>query len=222
MHFPHHIIETAFRSLYPEKEWKYTGKIRYSGRFKGFNASISRRGTELTLSLSREWRTVDNDIVTGLAQELIGKIFKDRKKTFNIELYQAFIKKVGQYMPKTEPPLELKESFQRVNNEYFYGLMDIPNIEWCEGINRVGYYEYGTDTISLSRELARDIELLDYVMYHELLHKKHKFTAGPNTKTTRTRHHTTAFREDEHKYHNWKEAERRLQRLGRRKKWGLF
>ncbi len=212
------IVQKAFESLYPEKYWEYEERTRYSGRFKGFNASISKRGDHITLSLSREWKTVDDDIKIGLAQDLIGRLFKERKITFNIELYHAFLKKIGQYMPKKEPDETLKESFNRVNNEYFNGIMERPNIEWCNGTNRVGYYEYGTDTVSLSRELTQDTELLDYVMYHELLHKKHKF----KTSMKRTRHHSKEFKKEEHKYKNWQAQEEKLGKLARRSGWKWF
>ncbi|MBI4140058.1 M48 family metallopeptidase [Candidatus Woesearchaeota archaeon] len=212
------IVQTSFELLYPGKEWKYEEKTRYSGRFKGFNASITRRSNNITVSLSKEWKTVDNDIKIGLVQELLGKLFKEKKITFNIEVYHAFLKKVGQYMPKKDPEEALKESFNRMNKEYFNEIMERPNINWCNGKNRVGYYEYGTDTVSLSRELAQDTELLDYVMYHELLHKKHKF----KTSTKRTRHHSKEFKEEEHKYKNWQTQEKKLERLARRNKWRLY
>ena len=67
-------------------------------------------------------------------------------------------------------------------------------------------------------------ELIDYVMYHEVLHKKLKFerkVAG-----LRTRHHTREFKLLEKRFQNAEELERRLSSLvqhSRRKRFfGLF
>ena len=64
---------------------------------------------------------------------------------------------------------------------------------------------YATDTVTLSKALAHDLELVDYVMYHELLHKKHKFTS----KNGKSRHHTKEFRIAEKRYPNQELMEKR-------------
>ena len=68
-------------------------------------------------------------------------------------------------------------------------------------------------------------EVVDYVMYHELLHKHHKF----NHKNGRSSFHTRAFRTDEHSYPNHEQIERQINGIIRSKKypikkklWGLW
>ncbi|MBR9692917.1 M48 family metallopeptidase [Candidatus Woesearchaeota archaeon] len=85
-------------------------------------------------------------------------------------------------------------------------------------MTKLGHYEYATDTISISTALKEAPELLDYVLYHEMLHKKHKFT---ESKGGNTRSHTKAFRDEEKKYRlaDGGEPEKRLATfLGQRKR----
>ena len=85
--------------------------------------------------------------------------------------------------------------------------------------SKLGSYEYGTDTIYISsifRELpSEDIRFLDYVLYHELLHKKHSF----QVKNGRHHAHTTAFRNDEKGFDKEKDMEKELSKFLRRKKY---
>jgi hypothetical protein len=73
--------------------------------------------------------------------------------------------------------------------------MEIPNLEWGSNSKRkLGSYDYHTDTISISTIfLDSEQELLDYLIYHEMLHKKLKF----NSKNNRSYHHTKKFKAKE-------------------------
>jgi predicted metal-dependent hydrolase len=108
----------------------------------------------------------------------------------------------------------LEESFDKINEKYFFGLIEKPNLTWHNSIRRLGSYEYGTDTISVSRVLSTDKILLDYVMYHEVLHKKYKF----HNRNGRTFHHTHEFRQMEKSFENSEEMEERIKGLMRQKR----
>jgi hypothetical protein len=78
-------------------------------------------------------------------------------------------------------------------------MLDKPNLCWgSESFTKLGCYEYGSNTVTVSRIFEQDEELLDYIMYHELLHKKHKFS----TRNNRSYHHTTHFRRKEKEFDN--------------------
>ncbi|MEK6876580.1 MAG: hypothetical protein AABX63_04155, partial [Nanoarchaeota archaeon] len=87
-----------------------------------------------------------------------------------------------------------------------------PNLVWHNSVRRLGSYEYGSDTISISRVLLEDSNLMDYVMYHEMLHKKFKF----NSSNGRTCHHTKEFKEMERKFENSIEMEQRIKGIERK------
>ena len=149
----------------------------------------------------------------GLIQGLMLRIFKEKKKTTNIDLYNSFMKNLHISIPKINTDPLLEESFNNINEKYFIGLIERPNLIWHNSIRRLGSYEYGTDTISISRILEGDEEVLDYVMYHEILHKKHKF----HSKNGRTHHHTKEFKEMEEKFENSDEMEEKIKNLVRQR-----
>ena len=87
------MTEDAFRGLWPEKEISHDFSIKYSGKFKGYNANVRLYGKKVTFNLSRNWRPISRDIKIGLLQELMGRLFRDKKTTQNIDLYHIFLKK---------------------------------------------------------------------------------------------------------------------------------
>ena len=205
------MLLSAYRELYPEKAFPYIPVVKYSGKFRGFNANIKLRGSRLTVSLSKQWRGVSKDIQIGLIQDLLVRLLKQKKNTSNIQLYNAFMRNVHLAVPKTKSDPFLANAFSSLNETFFNGMMEKPNFQWMNGTRTLGHYEYGTDTISISRILQRDEQLLEYVLYHEMLHKKHKFSSTPG----RQRHHSKAFRIDEAKFPNANELEKRFSKLKR-------
>jgi len=203
------IVQEAFTKLFPDKVLNYTSKIKYSGQFKGYNANVLLRSNHLQFKLSKNWRGVNRDIKIGLIQELLAKVMKQKpRKTLNQDLYNIFLKEVHIAVPKTRSHPILKDSFSKVNDKYFYNIIEQPNLVWIESTNRLGSYDYGADTISISKILEPHPELLDYVMYHEILHKKHKFKQSKTG--NRSYHHTRAFRQDEKRFENADRLERQL------------
>lgn len=208
------LIRKAFMTLYPDKEFTYDAKIRYSGKFKGYNANVklNRFSDELIFSLSREWKDISDEIKIGLIQELMVKIIdrKNHMTTLNMEMYDSFLKNVHVAAPRIDSEPYLLEAFQRVNERYFFGMMDMPNLRWGQdSFRKLGSYHYSSDTITISRILQdAPLNLLDYVVYHELLHKKHKYT----TKNGRSFHHTKEFKEQERLFEDQEKTEKELNR----------
>lgn len=211
------MIEEAFRQLYPNRSFRYNARLKYSGKFSDYNANVKLAGSDLTVNMSRSWEGVSREIQLGCVQTLLAKLFKwPAEKTTSIDLYNMFLKNVHKSIEKTKADPQLMDSFARVNEEYFQGFMDRPNLAWCgPTTSKLGSYEYGKDLISISTVL-RDApqEMLDYVMYHELLHKKHKFSSTAR----RSLHHSRAFRLDEARFRNAKQLERDLEVLLRKRK----
>ena len=216
------LAEQAFKELFPEKNLEdYSFKIKYTDKFKPYNANVRCTRNSLQFNLSKKWRTVSREIQIGLIQGLMLRVFKENKRTTSIDLYDSFMKNLHISIPKIINDPLLEESFNKINEKYFFGLVERPNLTWHDSVSRLGSYEYGTDTISISKVLCSDKNLLDYVMYHEVLHKKHKF----HNKNGRIRHHTREFRQSERKFENSEEMEERIKGLvghRRRKVFGWF
>lgn len=210
------LIEESFREAFPLLDFVYTPVLKYSSKFKGYNASIHLRKrfeiNILTLRLSRQWETVSDEIKKGLIQELLARLLKRKIKTINMEMYSLFLKNIHKAIPKIKLDEFLGASFDRVNELMFSNLLEKPNFCWINSSRILGHYEYGTDTIAIS-EVLREVkqELLDYVMYHEMLHKKHKFSSGNGRRHT---NHPKVFRDDEAKYPDAIELERQLRNGG--------
>ena len=208
------LIEEAFTELFPDKQFDYSARIRYSRAFKGYNANIKYYSSkkEIVLSLSKNWNGVSKDIKKGLIQELLLKIFKTKnsktERTLSMDLYQIYLKNTHVAAEKNNIDPLLQESFSRVNDIYFNGMLDQTNLVWGSySLRTLGKYDYGTDTIMVS-SIFKDgpDKFIDRVMHHEMLHKKHKY----NSKNGRCHHHTTAFRNDEKKFEDFDNVEKEI------------
>src|SRR3989344_181319 len=147
------------------------------------------------------------------------KVRKDKRNTASMDLYNTFLKNIHMVIPKTENDSVLEDSFNRVNEKYFFGMLEKPNLAWGNNsFRKLGSYEYGTDTITISRILEPETELLDYVMHHEMLHKKLQY----KSKNGRSVHHSPEFKRFEKKFENSALLEKKLQKLGQIKKRGYL
>lgn len=219
---PFSMIKEAIGELYTEFPFSYS--LKYSGKFKPYRANVRLSGDHIQFNMSKKWKKVSKEIQIGLIQELLLKIMKKRLKPFgtntqSMELYNIFMRKIHIAAPKTDIDPVLEESFDRVNARYFYGLLEKTNLKWgSASLSKLGSYEYGTDTIMISRVLEKaDQELIDYIMYHEMLHKKHKFSK----RGSKNYHHTSRFREDEKEFEGSKLVEKKLSGFLNRKRFSF-
>ena len=218
------LIEEAFKNLYPDREFNYSCSLKYSGHFKPYNANIKYGFGRVELKLSREWKKIDREIKIGLIQSLMKKLWKTKSSTMNIDFYNNFLKKVHLITPKDKNDPILEASFNRVNEKYFNGLIERPNLVWGgESFRKLGSYDLQGDLISISTVFKKaEIKLLDYVIYHEMLHKKHKFVNRGN----RNHFHTSVFRKDEKAFEGSETLEKEinlfLRSLKKRKNWWFF
>jgi hypothetical protein len=210
------ILTEAFKGLFPEEEPTLEMKLKYSGKFSSYNGNVRYTKAAMEFHLSREWKEVDRDIKIGLIQSLMTKVFKRRrdvpKTTSNIDMYNIFIKKIHIAAPRIDNEPELFESFNRINKKYFDSLIEPANLKWGGAAkNKFGSYIYGRDMITINPILKGKSELIDYVMYHEMLHKKLKF----NHSNGRSYHHTKEFRAKEKSYPDAENLENQLKMVSR-------
>jgi hypothetical protein len=93
--------------------------------------------------------------------------------------------------------------------------MSPPHLAWSRSVLRqeFGRYESSRDTVTLNRALDHpDVpeRVVEYVLYHELLHKE----LGVQVRAGRRQVHTRAFREAERRFVQRSDAEACLKRLG--------
>jgi predicted metal-dependent hydrolase len=112
---------------------------------------------------------------------------------------------------------DLDAIFQRVNAQYFQGQLERPRLTWNQTLthHKFGHYQPTTDTLMVSITLDHPeipIYLLEFVMYHELLHK----ALGLKISNGRRYAHHKDFLEAEARFQHYTEAKEWLSRLGDR------
>lgn len=102
---------------------------------------------------------------------------------------------------------DLDELFDKVNREYFGSSLAKPRLIWSQ-INtyrKFGHYEPARNRVMISLTLddagIPDF-VIEFVLYHELLHKHH----GATWVNGRRMVHTPEFRRDEQQFKLYKEA----------------
>lgn len=111
----------------------------------------------------------------------------------------------------------LEESFVRINTRYFENRIQRPTLSWSERITKrqFGYYNFARDEIVISASMdspAVSTRAVDFVVYHELLHKKH----GVEWRKGRQCSHTRAFRREERLFDGFELAHAEMDRLAAR------
>lgn len=214
------LVEEAFSRLFPETEFNFTAAVTYSKKFKPYNATVRKTGSSLCFNLSSSWKNTSDEIVIGLIQHLLIKILRKEKffaavmksshktASLNMQLYDDFIKGISEVTVTNSTGSSdevLGSSFRRVNEKYFLGLVDRPQLHWGSGsFRKLASYDYHTNTITVSSLFREAPErILDYLMYHELLHKKLKFSSANG----RTRHHSSEFRRTEGQFEGYATVE---------------
>jgi hypothetical protein len=109
---------------------------------------------------------------------------------------------------------DLNSVFDKVNREYFDGKMEKPLCHWNRTLTlaKFGHYQPSRDRVMIS--VTFDDEnvppfVVEFVMYHELLHKKR----GARWNNGKRYVHTKNFREEERKFKYFREAEAFLKKL---------
>lgn len=127
---------------------------------------------------------------------------------------EAFTEKI---VPSSGHVHNLDQSFERVNAAYFGGHIPKPRLRWNHVLTarKFGHYESARDTVMLSVSLDDPSVpqlLVDYVMYHELLHKRH----GVKLVNGRRMAHTATFRKADQNFKGYEDAINQLNALARR------
>lgn len=111
---------------------------------------------------------------------------------------------------------DLAKVFDEVNRRYFGGGMSRPKLRWTRRLTgrRFGHYNFAHDVVSISSTLDRPEVpgfVIEHVMHHELLHKKH----GSRWNGSQRRCHTPEFRAEERTFERFEEADEFLNALSR-------
>ncbi|MEM0343199.1 MAG: hypothetical protein QXU73_02955 [Thermoplasmata archaeon] len=109
---------------------------------------------------------------------------------------------------------DLKEVFHYVNTTYFGGGLPEPDFAWTNesATRRFGFYSAPVNLLAVNSCLDSESVpryVLEFIVYHELLHHKQAGTGRPIKRV----HHTREFKEQERRFTSFAEAEQWLRRL---------
>ncbi len=117
-------------------------------------------------------------------------------------------------LPPIGEKYDLKEIAQKVKEQYFPEDFSLPVLGWSKrrAKRRFGHYDRYHHTVVVSKLLdSPEIPkyLVEYILYHELLHIKH----GEVIKGNKTWVHTGDFHKDEKKFHRYSDAKKLLKKI---------
>lgn len=201
-------------------------QVEVECRFKdyaGLKANASLQHDVVSAKVSRGFRSASNEVLVGLALTLLSKLFDKRiseeQKKFVVaykqfsgresasRLHDALRERRGR-KGEVNPSgdfFDLSEHLNKIITLYPEALDGggAPEISWSEGESRrvLAWYDRAFHKIVVNRKLdMRGVPdyVIDYLVYHELLHVKHPSTF--KDESLRRCVHSREFKQDEKKF----------------------
>jgi predicted metal-dependent hydrolase len=200
--------------------------------FVGLNHTIRIRNQRVFVRISDIFRDAPQSVYRALAHILVGKLFRRRPKAEYETLYHQYIHQ-PQIMQASDlarqqrgrkqlngavgKAYDLEKIFAHLNRRYFDNALSSPALSWSTRRTKriLGHHDAVHNAIIISRSLDQESvpsHVVEYVMYHEMLHIKHK----PRIANGRRMLHTSAFRSDEKQFAQYDEAIKWLEHSPRR------
>ncbi len=200
-------------------------------RFANADSSIRLAEGRLEIRMSDLLEGAPAPVMEALAHILLGKLYRKPIARIHSHRYRLYLNRkdmrrqahlVKQIRgrkfisgPKGEY-FDLEPIFERLNAQFFDGLLGRPQLGWSRGASRsmLGHFDPSHNAIIISRIFDRPPApalalALEYVMYHEMLHLRHPVEHGG----TRRCVHTREFKDAEKKFPQLKEAKEALKKL---------
>lgn len=221
------IFQTAHRQLKPRTP---VPQIRVEFfPFAGLNHTARLHDGYLTIRVSDIFLDAPFDVYHSLAVILLAKLYRKKIDAEYQRIYRLFIlrgeiqqrvrdvrhtrSRLSREMGSRGRHIDLDEIFERVNAQYFEGCLNKPRLSWSAKRARyiLGRYDSTHHTIFISRLFdSPDVPayVVDYVMFHEMLHVKHQ----SRVQACRVVVHTPEFKTEEQTFLHYQEAKIWLKR----------
>jgi hypothetical protein len=224
---PATIFQHAWRRLRP---YRLPPEVRVTWRrAAGMNHSIRLRDGHLQVRLADLLEDAPPAVLESLALILMAKLFGCRPPAPATARYRRHLatpavqhrmllarqargrKRAG---PAAGAVYDLEALFTELNLAYFGNRLPRPRLGWSRNHARrtLGHYDAAHHAIVISRVLD-DAQvpryLLEYVLYHEMLHLKHPVAIAGGRRTV----HSKAFREEERRFPRYQQARKAMKTL---------
>jgi len=223
------IFSAAHRELKPRTSVPQI-RVEYFP-FAGINHTAHLNEGRLRIRVSDLFQGAPDEVHRALALILLGKLYRKKLDGSVHRTYRAFILRTeiqerarivrstrGRPNRVTHNSqgrhFDLDTVFDRLNVEYFNGAVDKPKISWSAKRSRyiLGRYDSTHHTIFISRVFDTPrvpAYVLEYVMYHEMLHLRHQ----TRIQDCRVIVHTAEFKEEERQFAGYEQAKDWLRHL---------
>jgi hypothetical protein len=224
---PEEIYARVFRELKPRTALPEL-RVEFC-QFANANCFIKLDGGRLEVRMSDLLSGAPAPVMEALAHILLGKLYRKPAARVYSNRYRLYLNRrdmrrqahllrqirgrkfvsgpVGEHR-------NLEETFERLNGQFFDGLMGRPQLGWSRTKSRsmLGHYDPSHNAIIISRIFDQEQVppvALDYVMFHEMLHLRYPVDHSGR----RRRVHTREFRMEEKRFPQLQEAKEILKRL---------
>jgi hypothetical protein len=198
--------------------------------FAGLNHTAQFRENHLKVRVSDLFMDAPRSVIHALALILLAKLYRRKLNVAVHEIYRGYILSAdiqerartarrarGRIQPGKGPSgryVNLEVCFDRLNGTYFGGNLSKPHITWSERRSRrtLGRYDATRHCIYISRVFDNPGVppfVVDYVMFHEMLHVKHQSCI----RGCRILVHTPEFRADEKSFSEYQNARQWLKTI---------
>ena len=224
---PEQLYARVFREIRPRTK---VPEIQVEFRqFANANSSIRLDNGRITVKIADLLEGAPAPVAEALANILISKLFRKPIAGAYQHRYRLWLNRkdvrraihlVRQIRGRKQAlnpqgiHYNLDEIFDKINREFFDGLLARPALGWSTKASRtlLGHYDPSHNAIVLSRLLDGEnvpASIVDYVMFHEMLHLRHP----EEHQGSKRRIHTAEFRAAERRYPRLKEAKLALKAL---------
>ena len=226
---PAEIYRRVFRELKPA-----AAAPEFEVRFHPYANLDSRIRLEsghrkIVVKVSDQLENAPPDVQESLAHVLLSKLYRKTIDRTHQQRYKEFVNRSDvrrraleirrqrgrkRLTPPTGGSYDLESMFDAINLQYFDGRLEKPRLGWSVRRSRrlLGHYDHAHHAIVISRLLdspAVPRFVVEYVLYHEMLHLKHpvEYRAG------RRCVHSPEFKRDERRFPQFEEANHYLKQL---------
>ncbi len=197
--------------------------------YAGLSSTIRLRGGRVYARVSDILRDSPREVLYALACILFSKLYrlkasKEHERTYRQHTLTPLIagasddaRRERGYKMTTSPRgkvYDLESLFDELNERYFAGALARPMISWSARRARrvLGHHDHIHGAVVISRLLDSPRIprfVLEYVLFHEMLHVKHPARVVEG----RTVYHSRDFRKDERRFDHYEEAVRWLEKI---------
>lgn len=232
------LVERVYTGLRPDHALGQAPRVAFYPYANGAS-TVRERDGRLRFRLTDRLRGAPDEVLEGVVAILLCRFFRlpeSRADPTAVRAYRAYLdldhaldEPGGPRRPRHRgrkhiDPVgahrSLLESYLRVSLDMGLTLPRVPTLSWSKTVSRhrFGHWDSDHNAVVVSQVLDDPKVpefVLDYVLYHELLHILHPARMGSGTKRIV---HSAAFRRDERRFPRWKEGDEWIRRLARRRR----